>query len=78
VNNYIEGTFSWNCDGFPILRINNDSIPLMDGREIRLNTGEDWISGVHIYGDILCNGRKNTLQPGDKIQIKSRSYMNIL
>ncbi len=70
MSNHIEGTFSWHADGFPAIRIENGLIPLTDGKEIRVNDGDDWILGIHVYGDVLCKGKVEMLMPGDRIQIR--------
>ncbi|MBN6188880.1 hypothetical protein JQN58_18675 [Aneurinibacillus sp. BA2021] len=70
MSNHIEGTFSWHADGFPAIRLEDGLLPLTDGKEIRVNHGEEWVPGIHVYGDVLRNGKTEMLMPGDRIQIR--------
>ncbi|ERI09304.1 hypothetical protein [Aneurinibacillus aneurinilyticus] len=72
MNYHVEGTFSWDADGFPAIRLENGTMPLADGKEIRVSNGEDWISGIHIYGDLLRGDRIEMLQPGARIRILNK------
>ncbi|WP_047151104.1 hypothetical protein [Aneurinibacillus tyrosinisolvens] len=75
MNRYIEGTFFKASNDSPMIYINETSVVLlMNGEVVRVNFDGEWISGIHIGGDIINYGGKAKLRIGDRIRIKNAYY----
>ncbi|WP_047154844.1 hypothetical protein [Aneurinibacillus tyrosinisolvens] len=71
MDNYIEGTFLKASDGSSMFHIDDThTILLTDGKAMKVSYGGEWISGIHIGGDVIHSGGKDKLRTGDRIRIK--------
>jgi hypothetical protein len=73
MNRYIEGTFFKAYNGSPMIHIDETSVVLlMNGETVKVNDNGEWISGIHIDGDIINYGGKAKLRIGDKIRVRNK------
>jgi hypothetical protein len=47
-------------------------ISIRDGETIKLNCNGEWISGIHIGGNMINYAGKDKLRNGDQIQIRNK------
>ncbi|WCK55285.1 hypothetical protein PP175_04700 [Aneurinibacillus sp. Ricciae_BoGa-3] len=70
---YIEGILCKASNNSPMLCVDNTMrISIMNGEAVQLNYNGEWISGIHIGGNIINYGGKDKLRIGDKIRIRNK------
>jgi hypothetical protein len=68
---YIEGRFLQEEDGVYVLVVDElGTFPLADGKAVKFEENGEWVSGIHIGGEVIYSRGKKDLQAGERIRIR--------
>jgi hypothetical protein len=68
---HIEGRFLQEEDGVYVLAVDElGTFPLDDGKAVKFEDNGEWVSGIHIGGEVIYSRGKRGLQPGERIRIR--------
>jgi hypothetical protein len=68
---HIEGRFLQEEDGVYVLAVDElGTFPLDDGKAVKFEDNGEWVSGIHVGGEVIYSGGKKELQAGERIRIR--------